>query len=207
MTDAPQGGDRPERYGQGAPGGYGGQQTPSSGPPGPPYGPPPQPYGQPYAPPPGQPGVPGSPGPWSPPPYGQPPYGQQHGAPPYGQPGYGQPPYGPGPVPDGGATVARRSHTRLYLGLVALAGLLVLAVVLARLLGDTLLDRTAVERDVAAQFEQRWGVAVDLTCPRRMQVEDGAVYRCAGTTADGEDVTLEIRITDPEDAAYQWRPV
>jgi hypothetical protein len=205
MTDPPQGGSQPEpQYGgqpgpsgRPAPSGYGGQQPPSYGPAGQPYGSPP-PYG---------PQPPGAP------PYGQPQYGQpQYGQPPYGQPQYGQPAYGPpgpGPAPSpyGETTVARRSHTGLYLGLVALAVLLVLAVVLSRLLGDQVLDRSAVERDVAAQFQQNYGVAVELSCPETMVVENDAVYRCTGKTTDGEEVTVEIRITDPEDAEYTWGEV
>ncbi len=123
------------------------------------------------------------------------------GAPPPPPPGYGPPdPYGTG----SGATQAKPSHLRLYLGLVALALLLVLAVVLADLLGPTLLDRGAVERDVAAQFEEREGVAIDLTCDEEMRVEDDATYECTGETADGEEVDLEITITDEDSAAYTW---
>jgi hypothetical protein len=127
------------------------------------------------------------------------------------QPGYGQhpqlPPYGPGAPPGYGAgpapTQPRRSHKGLYAGLAALGLLLIAAVVLANLLGRTVLDRAAVERDVAAQFEEREGVAIDLSCDDDMQVDRGATYECAGTTADGEDVTLQIRI-DAEDGSYTW---
>ncbi|MGK5113271.1 MULTISPECIES: DUF4333 domain-containing protein [unclassified Geodermatophilus] len=93
------------------------------------------------------------------------------------------------------------------LGLVTLGALLVLAVVLARVLGDTVLDASAVERDVAAQFEQREGVAIDLDCPAEMTVEPDAVYECTGTTADDEDVTLQIRITNVVLAEYTWDEV
>ena len=182
----------------------------------PPYGPPaPQPYGQPmpaY----GQPGY-GQQG------YGQPGYGQPgQGQPGFGQPGYGsgpyaQPPQGYGPpyggqtygppgqyAPGSGATQARKSHLRLYLGLAALAALLVLAMVLANVMGPTVLDRAAVERDVAAQFEQRERVAIDLTCDEEMRVETGESYACTGVTADGEEVELQITITDENFAEYTW---
>jgi len=114
-------------------------------------------------------------------------------------------PGGPGPFGPGyGAPPARKSHLRLYLGLVTLALLLVLAVVLANLLGPTLLDRGAVERDVAAQFEEREGVAVELSCDEEMRVVADETYECTGETADGEEVTLEIAITDEDTAAYTW---
>jgi hypothetical protein len=71
-------------------------------------------------------------------------------------------------------------------------------------LQSTVLDPTAVERDVAAQFEEREGVAVELSCPGEMTVESGSSYECTGTTADGEDVTLQIRIEDEDSAAYTW---
>lgn len=79
-----------------------------------------------------------------------------------------------------------------------------IAVLLATTSGPTVLDRTAVERDVAAQFEQREGVAVDLDCAEEMTVEDGATYECAGVTADDEEITLRIEITDPEGVRYTW---
>ena len=69
---------------------------------------------------------------------------------------------------------------------------------------STVLDPVAVERDVAAQFEQREGVAIDLTCPDEMEVDEGDSYRCTGVTADGEQVTLQITVTDEETAAYTW---
>jgi uncharacterized protein DUF4333 len=208
MTNPPQGGDEPGQYGR--PGPYGQPQQPGQyGQPGP-YGAPapggygqpqqPGPYGQPPYGQPGPPyGQPQQPGPYGQPPYGQPPYGApQYGQPGYGQPGHGQPGYEQPP---------RKSRRGLIGGLVALAALLVLAVVLSRLLGDTLLDRGAVERDVAAQFEEREGVAVELDCPEEMTVESDAVYRCTGTTADGEDVTLEVRITEVVTASYTWEEV
>jgi hypothetical protein len=61
-----------------------------------------------------------------------------------------------------------------------------------------------VERDVAEQFEQREGVAVELDCTEEMTVTDGATYECSGVTADDEEVTLRIEITDAEDARYTW---
>ena len=189
-----------------------------SAPPGFPPGPPAQQFGQPAS---GSPGgggpVPGQR------PYGQPPYGQ----PGYGQPGYGQPGYGPGPyaqapqphgapygaqpygapgqyAPWSGATRAKKSHLRLYLGLAALVGLITLAMVLANVLGPTVLNRAAVERDVAEQFEEREGVAIDLTCDAEMRVETGESYPCTGVTADGEEVELQITITDENFAEYTW---
>jgi hypothetical protein len=162
--------------------------------------------------------------------YGQPPYGQpqpgQYGQPAYGQPqpygqaqpgpyGYGQPqpqpqygtpPYGaPGQQFGQQAGPAEKSKV----GLIALVtgGLLVviaLVVVLVMSLQSTVLDPAAVERDVAAQFEQREGVAIELDCADDMEVNEGATYECSGTTADGESVTLRIAITDADSAAYTW---
>jgi hypothetical protein len=68
---------------------------------------------------------------------------------------------------------------------------------------STALDPQAVQRDVAEQFQQREGVAVDLRCGDDMTVEAGRSYECSGTTADGEPVTITIDITD-EDANYTW---
>jgi len=154
----------------------------------PPYGPPQQQYGQ--------------------QPYGQPPYGQpqQYGQPPqpYGQPAYGQPgAYGQQPY--GQPAPPTKSRVGLIAGVtVGLLVLIAVAVVLAMSLSSTVLDRNAVQRDVAAQFEEREGVAVELECAEEMKVEADATYECTGTTADGEDVTLQIAITDEESAAYTW---
>ena len=184
-------GQAPGQYGQ--PGfGHPGQGQPPYGQPG--YGQPQ--YGQPgYGPPGYGPSQEyGSPG-YGPPQqgYGQPGYGQQ-----YGMPGQPHPPHQPGPFKG-------RPRGRLLALVGAVAVLLVLGVVVLVLaLQSTVLDPAAVERDVAAQFEQREGVAIDLNCADDMQVDEGESYRCTGVTADGEEVTLEITVTDEESAAYTW---
>ena len=196
------------------------QPTPTVAPtPQPTYGAPTPAYGQ--NPPYGQ----AQPGQYKQPPYGQPQPGQ------YGQPAYGQPqPYGqaqPGPYGYGQPQPQPQYGTPPYgapgqqfgqqagpaekskVGLIALVtgGLLVviaLVVVLVMSLQSTVLDPAAVERDVAAQFEQREGVAVELDCDDDMKPDAHATYECTGTTADGESVTLDITITDEKTAAYTW---
>lgn len=98
----------------------------------------------------------------------------------------------------------RRSHRPLYGGLALIAVLLIVALAIGRYLGPTLLDADAVERDVAAQFEERHGVALDLSCEQEMLVASGEVYRCEGRTADREEVTIEVLISDSLDGAYTW---
>jgi hypothetical protein len=213
-------GQEPPQYG---PTGYGhpGQGQPGYGQP--PYG---QPgYGQPpYA----QPGY-GQP-PYAQPGYGQAPHGRPgYGPPPqytppgYTPPGYGPPGYGPPQQgygqpgsgeqygmpgqPDSPSQAPPKNSSRVRL--LTLVGAAVLLLVIGVLVGalalrSTVLDPAAVERDVAAQFEQREGVSVDLSCADDMQVDEGESYRCTGVTADGEEVTLEITITDEESAAYTW---
>jgi hypothetical protein len=86
--------------------------------------------------------------------------------------------------------------------------LLLLTMVLVMTLGPTVLDRAAVERDVAVQFEELEGVGIDLNCPGEMRVESGAEYTCTGTTDEGEEVELAIQITDPPgDAKYTWTEI
>ena len=172
----------------------------------PPYGQPGQP-GQPY----GQPGYgqPAQPGYGQPaqPGYGQPaPQYGQPAQPAYGQPGYGQPQYGaPGQYGSGYGAPAKKSKAPLIAGLVGLLVVVVVAVLLFVFLGgSTVLDPAAVERDVAAQFQEREGVSIELDCADEMEVTEGATYECTGTTADGESVTLRIAITDEQSAAYTW---
>ena len=172
----------------------------------PPYGQPGQP-GQPY----GQPGYgqPAQPGYGQPaqPGYGQPaPQYGQPAQPAYGQPGYGQPQYGaPGQYGPGYGAPAKKSKAPLIAGLVGLLVVVVVAVLLFVFLGgSTVLDPAAVERDVSAQFQEREGVAVQLDCPDDMEVSANATYECTGTTERGEDVTLQIAITDEASAAYTW---
>jgi len=167
---------------------------------------------------PGQPwGAPGGYG--QQPPYGQPtsgqqaPYAQQQFGPgPYGQqPGYGQQPsygqYGQPPPWQPGATQAPprdRTRKRLILALEAVGLAIAVRIgTLVYVLSATILDRTAVEDAVSSQFEEREGVALDLECRHRMIVRPGADYDCDGTTADGEEITIEITITDSE-GAYTW---
>jgi hypothetical protein len=167
-----------------------------------------QPAQQPWAPSYGQPGYGQAPAQYGQSQYGQPPgYGQ----PPYGQPGYGQPghsqQYGmPGqPYGQQYSGQQQKSKVGLIAGLTGLALLLIAGVVVALVaMQSTVLDPEAVERDVAAQFEQREGVAIDLMCGEEMAVDEGDSYRCSGITADGEEVTLQITITDEETAAYTW---
>jgi hypothetical protein len=158
----------------------------------PPYGPPAEPYGsQPYG---AQPhgGQPSGGQPYAGQPYGGPFYaGQPYGAP--GQP-FGPP---PGPPP--------KSRVGLIAILTAVALLVIAAVVvLVRAQQATVLDASSAERDVAAQFEQREGVAIDLACPDDMKIRAGATYDCRGKTADGETVRLRLTITDVKNAAYTW---
>jgi Domain of unknown function (DUF4333) len=171
------------------------------------YGQPAQPYGQPAQP--WQQAQPLSGRPnYTQPGSGQPGYGQPPGQ--FGQPGYGPTPYpapGYGPqygMPGQSYGPPRKPRTGLIAALTGLALLLVLAVVALVALQSTVLDPAAVERDVAAQFEQREGVAIDLTCTEEMEVEEGESYPCSGVTADGEEVDLQITITDEDSGAYTW---
>ena len=142
-------------------------------------------------------------------PYGQEPQGQEghdrqgYGQQPqYGQPQYGQQPYGQQPYGQ-----PKKSKTGLIVGLVVLGVVIIAAAILLPiLLSSTKLDPAATARDVSQQFEQREGVAVDLTCPDDMKVESGATYQCTGTTDDGEDVTLTITISDAkaDPPTYTW---
>lgn len=161
---------------------------------------------------------------YGPPAYGQAPsygpsqpYGQPGQAPFGGTPGYGPPqqygtPYGVPPYPAPGpqyGSAPQAPAAKSKVGLIALVTgvlLLVIAgvVVLLLSLQSKVLDASAVERDVAAQFEQREGVAIDLDCGDDMKVRPGATYTCTGRTADGESVTLKIAITDADTAAYTW---
>lgn len=139
-------------------------------------------------------------------PYGPPgpsaPGATPHGPQPYGPQAVGQPPHGPQPY---GQPPAPRSRVGLIVAVTAVV-LVVIAgvVVLVLALQSTVLDRAAVERDVAAQFEEREGVAIDLVCEDEMQVDSGSTYECTGVTADDEEVTLQIRIEDESSAAYTW---
>jgi hypothetical protein len=84
-----------------------------------------------------------------------------------------------------------------------LALLIVVLVVVPTLTRAKALDPTAVQRDVAGQFEARFGVALDLHCSNEMTVAPGRTYQCSGTTADRGPVTITITITD-ENARYSW---
>ena len=154
---------------------------------------------------------PGDTRPYGPPPFGSLPPGlPRYGQPPSGQSSYGQPPSGPPPCgqagygrPPYGQRPGGRPGKALVVGAVAVLALLAIGVVLALTTGPTVLSRSAVEQDVAEQFEQREGVAVDLECAEEMPVEAGATYECSGITTDDEEVLLRIEITD-EDGRYTW---
>ena len=151
------------------------------------------PHPQPAPPQPGEPQAPWGQQQWGTPPrqpWGQPPPQQRWGTPPWATP----------PPP------ARRDRTRTLLVAALVAIALAIAgatALLVYVLSSTVLDRAAVERAVADQFEQREGVALDLECDERMIVRVGGDYECEGSTADGEDVEILITVTD-EDGAYTW---
>ena len=71
-------------------------------------------------------------------------------------------------------------------------------------LGPEALDPDAVERDVAAAFEEREGVDVQLDCPADMPVASGEGYTCDGVTSDGERIEVRIQIDDRLDGSYTW---
>jgi hypothetical protein len=108
--------------------------------------------------------------------------------------------------PDPGQGPARPSRAPFYGGVLLIGLLVVLALALSRWLGlgPTLLDTGRVERDVATQFEERYGVGVDVDCPQGMEVAAGRDYECDAETDDGEDLELVITITDAEQNAYTW---
>ncbi|WP_222266864.1 DUF4333 domain-containing protein [Modestobacter marinus] len=224
MSQPPQGedpwaqgqGGRPPAPGWGQPSGGWGPPSGGWGPPSGGWGPPSAgPYGQPgpYEPPGqyAQPGPYGSPSRYGTPSqygdpgqyggaYGQPgPYGGHPGpASPYGygeQPAWGQ----PGRAPAQPAHEPRRSLATLVFLAVIIAGVVVYVLTT----GATRLDPDAVERDVAAQYEQREGVSLDLSCDQAMNVRSGRTYECAGTTGDGRDVTITIEVLST-DGDYTW---
>jgi hypothetical protein len=106
------------------------------------------------------------------------------------------------------AVSPRRRRARFVVGVVATAGIVLLTLALTRWLGlgPTLLDTGVVERDVAGQFEEEHELPVEFECPRRMEVRTDAVYDCTGTTEDGDEVDIEIRILD-DDGTYSWLEV
>jgi hypothetical protein len=99
----------------------------------------------------------------------------------------------------------RRRRTGLVWALVVGVVLVVaIAVVLSVALRTRVLDPSAVQRDVATQFQRLEGVAIQLRCDQPMPLTRGGTYRCRGTTADGEQVTLRIQVTDAQRARYSW---
>jgi hypothetical protein len=149
----------------------------------------------------GQPGYGQQPPPWGQPSFGPPPGGQQAPYGPYGQPV--PPAWQPG-APPPGKPPRDSKRTALIVALVVVGLALVAGVaLLVYVLSSTRLDRASVERDVAAQFEERNGVELDLDCRHRMIVRPGADYECEGTTADGEEIEIRIMIEN-ENGAYTW---
>jgi uncharacterized protein DUF4333 len=140
--------------------------------------------------------------------YGPPPYGQQYGPPQqYDEGQYGPPPqygqYGQPGEWDQPPQPAGKPKRRRGLWLAVLVLLIVVLVVVPTLTRSKALDPRAVQRDVAGQYEARFGVPVDLRCSEEMTIAPGRTYQCSGTTADRKAVTITIRITD-ENAGYTW---
>ena len=150
-----------------------------------------------------------------------------YGQPPYGQPGYGQPGYGPGPYAQARSRSRSRTEPPTGRSPTVRPGSTTPGPARpgrrSRTSGSTSgwprssccspsrwcwrtssarrsWNRAAVERDVAEQFEEREGVAIDLTCDEEMRVETGRVLplhrrhrrRRRGRTAD-HDHRRELR--------------
>ncbi len=154
-------------------------------------------------------------------PQAQPGYPTSQGNSPLGQPSYGGHPgyggaqqggypgqQGPGPGYGGSypSAPAKKRNTGLIVALAAVAVLVLAAAILLPtvVLAKTVLDPAAVQRDVAAQFQDQEGVGIELTCPTDMEVQVSSTYECTGTTEDSEDVTLVIEVTD-ENGNYTWQ--
>jgi hypothetical protein len=106
--------------------------------------------------------------------------------------------------PGSGAPPARRRTGLIWALLAVVVAAVAAAVALPLVLRTRVLDASAVQRDVAAQFQRLEGVAIRLRCAASMPLTTGAVYRCQGTTAAGEQVTLQIHVTDAQRARYTW---
>jgi hypothetical protein len=72
---------------------------------------------------------------------------------------------------------------------------------------DQVLDEASLERTLAQQAEE-WLEEDDLTvdCPADVPVEDGGVFTCDVTSADGAVGTLEVTQTN-DDGHVRWRIV
>ncbi|WP_170977677.1 DUF4333 domain-containing protein [Blastococcus sp. CCUG 61487] len=99
----------------------------------------------------------------------------------------------------------KRRHLRpLYGWLVVAAVVAALAVARWAGLGPTFLDTARVESDIAEQFEARYDVGVEVDCPRRMGVAEGREHECEAVTADDEELTIVLTITDEDEVVYTW---
>lgn len=147
--------------------------------------------------------------------FGAPAYGQQQ--PSYGQPGYVQPPaYGQQPYgqyggqPDwaGAPGPTKKSKTPLIAGIVGLLVLLAVALLLILPgspigLGGKVFDGDAVAEDIAQQYEDEFGLQIDVTCPPEQEVVSGESFSCDGETEEGDTVELDVEITS-DDGDYTW---
>jgi hypothetical protein len=134
---------------------------------------------------------------------------------PYGdQPGYGQSPYGgydanqqpPYGQPAWGAPAQPKSGgTGKILAIVA-AGIVVLVLVVLGLsvtvLKKTVFDSAALNKDIAAQYSDKFGEKITVNCPKDKQVKKGASFTC---TIAGRDNKIEVKVTSG-DGDYTWRP-
>lgn len=141
--------------------------------------------------------------------YGQqPPYGQQQA--PYGQqPQYGQPPYGGQPDWSGSpAGPVKKSKMPLIAGIVALVVLLAVVLLLVLPgspigLGKDIFDETQVAEDISQQYEDEFGLQIDVTCPAEQEVVSGGSFTCDGETEEGDSVELDVEITS-DNGDYTW---
>ena len=67
--------------------------------------------------------------------------------------------------------------------------------------GSETIDNADLESQLAEQLSADAGVdpeAVSVSCPEDVEVEEGAEFECELTAPNGDEVTVEVRLTDDE---------
>ena len=114
------------------------------------------------------------------------------------QPAYGQPAWSsPAPPKSGG-------NARIIILVAGVVAVLVVAGVVLALtkFNKKVFDSAALNKDIATQYNDRFGEKIEVDCPKNTQVKKGASFTC---DIAGRDNTIEVKITS-DDGDYTWRP-
>lgn len=85
--------------------------------------------------------------------------------------------------------------------------LLMVPVVAAPAVGDTIVVKRKVERTIAKGFKEQAGIKARAKCPKRVTWEKGKIYFCKVSGRSGERYRVQVRLGSAKKGVLRWKVV